>query len=450
MSTRHKGELVRVRLALTLNYFESHTSSISKPGCNEGKTIVLYSLLLVCILLLAGCTSYLSRDKLPFPITSDVSQTSAKLVTIPLPVIASSPNEGVTAGALTAFLIHNKNDEINTLLAPQVNYNQNFGVTTTLYGAFYPNPERNVEINLSQSSIKNDDYEIKLRDKTFFENKLELNLLSYVFSDGSARFYGFEAKSCRQRETNYTDAEIGFDLSAGYDIGHHLQLIMGERYRDVTIEPGAVKGIPYIKEKFSNSHVPGIDGFATHAQRISLAYSTLDSATTPTFGGFAKITYEPTFKAFGGAGDFNHYEVETKGFIPLDDARYISVFRLMYNQTQGDKVPFLEQSILGGESTLRGYGRNRFIDKSFLLCNLEERIRLFRWEIFNVNADWEVAPFVDLGAVMESLDKAQASNFEFNPGIGFRAIVRPNIVGRVDLGVGRDGPAIFVGLGYPF
>jgi hypothetical protein len=99
---------------------------------------------------------------------------------------------------------------------------------------------------------------------------------------------------------------------------------------------------------------------------------------------------------------------------------------------------------------LRGYGRNRFIDKSFLLCNLEERIRLFRWEIFNVNVDWEVAPFVDLGAVMESLDKAQASNFEFNPGIGFRAIVRPNIVGRVDLGVGRDGPAIFVGLGYPF
>jgi len=126
----------------------------------------------------------------------------------------------------------------------------------------------------------------------------------------------------------------------------------------------------------------------------------------------------------------------------------------MYNQTLGDtdnsKVPFLEQSILGGENTLRGYGKNRFIDNSFLLLNLEERIRLFRWEIFNVTADWEVAPFIDLGAVMESFDKASSRNFEFNPGVGFRATVRPNIVGRVDIGVGKDGPAVYVGLGYPF
>lgn len=85
-----------------------------------------------------------------------------------------------------------------------------------------------------------------------------------------------------------------------------------------------------------------------------------------------------------------------------------------------------------------------------MLLNLEQRIRLFRWEIFNVTADWEVAPFMDVGAVMESLDKASLSNFEFNPGIGFRAIVRPNIVGRVDLGIGQSGPALFVGLGYPF
>jgi hemolysin activation/secretion protein len=126
----------------------------------------------------------------------------------------------------------------------------------------------------------------------------------------------------------------------------------------------------------------------------------------------------------------------------------------MYNQTLGDstadKVPFLEQSILGGENTLRGYGRNRFIDNSFLLLNLEERIRLFRWEIFNVTADWEVAPFMDMGTVMEDLGKLAWSNFEFNPGIGFRATVRPNIVGRVDVGFGKEGPAVYVGLGYPF
>ena len=61
-----------------------------------------------------------------------------------------------------------------------------------------------------------------------------------------------------------------------------------------------------------------------------------------------------------------------------------------------------------------------------------------------------LAPFIDLGAVMERLDRASGRQFEFNPGIGFRAVVRPNIIGRVDVGIGRDGPALFVGLGYPF
>jgi len=51
---------------------------------------------------------------------------------------------------------------------------------------------------------------------------------------------------------------------------------------------------------------------------------------------------------------------------------------------------------------------------------------------------------------MERLDRSNGRQFEFNPGIGFRAVVRPNIIGRVDIGIGRDGPAVFVGLGYPF
>ena len=410
---------------------------------------------LLCVIILAvsclaaGCTSHVPREKLPFPLTSEEGD-SAKVVTIPLPVIASSPNEGITAGGLTAFLIHNKRDEINTLLAPQVNHNTNFGFTTSLYGAFYPNSDQNWEINLSKSTKVNEDYEVKLRDNSLLGKKLELNAFLFNFTDGSARFFGFEARTKRQRETNYADREFGTNISVGYDIGHHLQLVVGERFRKVHIDEGAVENIPFIRSRFNARQVPGINGFTAHAQRLSIVYSTLNNRDTPTYGGFARITFEPSFRDLGSSENYRHYEVEAKGFIPLDNARYISVFRFMYNQTLGDRVPFLEQSILGGETTLRGYGRNRFIDNTFLLCNIEERIRLFRWKIFDVTADWELAPFIDLGAVMESIDKAKAANFEFNPGIGFRAVVRPNIVGRVDIGIGKDGPALFVGLGYPF
>lgn len=407
-------------------------------------------LFLALILPLAACTSMVPRKDLPSPLTGEGFGDPVKVVSIPLPIIASSPNEGVTVGALTAFLLHNQKDEVSTLVAPQVNYNQNFGVTTTLYGAFYPSPDLSWEGNLSQSTKVNNDYELKFVNRALLDEKLELNGLVYYFNDGSARFFGFQSTSQKEDETNYDDREYGFTVSAGYRVGKYFQLVLGERFRKVSIRPGAVTSVPYIGDKFQAATVPGLDGFSVHAQKLAIVYSTLDSPAFPTYGGYARIAVENSAKIFGSSADYRHYEAEMKGFIPLDKARYISVFRLAYYQTLGGSVPFLERSILGGENTLRGYGRNRFIDSSYMLLNLEERIRLFRWEIFNVTADWEVAPFVDFGSVMESFDKAYTKSFEFNPGVGVRAVVRPNILGRVDVGFGKDGPAVFVGLGYPF
>lgn len=401
-------------------------------------------------MLCTACTTTVPREHLPL-VADDACGDQVKVVTVPLPVIASSPNEGITVGALAAFLIHNRKDEVHTLLAPQINHNKYYGTSGSLYAAFNPSLERSIELNIAQSAKVNYDYEAKLRQSALLDGKLEINAFAATFADGSARFYGFNARSPVQQETNYSDQEITYNISATWHLGRKYYLELGDRFRDVKIRRGAVTQVPYIGDRFTPEQVPGLDGFTTHAPRISLIYSTLDYRNLPTFGGYARITFEPTLKALGGAANYNHYEVEAKGYIPLDnDKRYISVFRFMYNQTLGNDVPFLEQSILGGENSLRGYGRNRFIDNTYLLVNLEQRIRLFRWEVFNVNADWELAPFFDVGSVMDNIGSMQWKNFEFNPGIGFRATVRPNIVGRIDVGIGHNGPAVYVGLGYPF
>jgi len=407
----------------------------------------IFILIMLVAASLTGCTSYLPSGKFPLP---PMAQENVKVVTIPLPVIASSPNEGITYGGLTAFLIYDKKDEVCAMVVPQVNYNDNFGTTATVYGAFYPSAQRSLEVNLAKATKINEDYELKLRDQTLMAGKLELNAFLFGYRDGSARFFGFQSRSAITNETNYTDQEIGFSASAGYPVFANTQLVFGERFKDVEIGRGAVKSVPFLRDVFTNRPVPGSDGFSAHAQMLSMVYSTLDSLIIPTTGIRAKASVEASVRALGSSADYRHYEAEVKGYYPLVDSRFISVARVGYNQTLGEHVPFLERSILGGETTLRGYGRNRFIDNSYLLCNLEERIRLFRWEIFGVRADWELAPFIDLGSVMRSLDEVETRSFEFNPGIGFRAVISPNIIGRIDVGVGHDGPAVFVGLGYPF
>jgi outer membrane protein assembly factor BamA len=406
--------------------------------------------LLSLSILLGACTSMVPRNKLPYPLTNDTFDEQVKVVTVPLPVIASSPNEGITGGALTAFLLHNKKDEVSTLVAPQVNYNKNFGVSSILYGAFYPSPEQRWQINLAKATKVNEEYRLRYANREFLSDKLELNALAIAYTDGSARFYGFQSTAKKENETNYSDQELGGDISLGYRLFDNFKLVFGERAKKVNIKRGAIQGIPFITDKFSPATVPGIDGFIAHAQKVSAVYSTLDADTLPTSGWQVRASVETSWETLGSSADYQKYEAEFKGFFPLQEARYITVVRLAYNQVSGDNVPFLEKSTLGGETTLRGYGLYRFIDNSYLLLNLEERIRLFRLRLFNVLADWELAPFVDLGSVMASLDRTNSASFQANPGIGVRAVLRPNIVGRVDVGIGKEGPAVFVGLRYPF
>jgi outer membrane protein assembly factor BamA len=239
-------------------------------------------------------------------------------------------------------------------------------------------------------------------------------------------------------------------VSAGYPIAQNLQFVLSDRLRDVGIHGGAIKDLPFLRDEFPSDGIPGETGFDVHVQGLALIYSSLDSVDLPTSGSYAKAFVEDSAKVLGSTADYQHYGMDLKEFLPADGDRFVSVFQAAYNQTAGSDVPFLEQSMLGGEDTLRGYGRGRFIDQGSLLFNTEERIRLHRWEIFNVVADWELAPFVDCGTVMHSIDRTRESDFEVNPGLGVRAVVRPNIVARIDLGYSHDGSALFMGLGYPF
>jgi hypothetical protein len=397
-----------------------------------------------------ACTSSVPARYLPYPLTNETFEDPVKVVHIPLPVIKTDPNEGLSVGALSALLLHNRKDEIGTMVVSQLNYNDNFGVTGSIFGAFYPAPGRQWKLHLSKSSRVNEDYGVTFRDRTLLDRRLDAAGELFAFTDGSARFFGFQSESAASNETNYAAEEVGFVLSAAYSLGPRVRLVVGDRFRHVNIGRGAVTSLPSIQDRFSVAEVPGIEGFTAHAQQVGLTYSSLDDADMPTQGLSGRAVFEMSSTALGSSATYRHYAVELKAFLPLADSRYVTAVRAAYSQTLGDDVPFLERSILGGKNTLRGHGVNRFVDSSYVLVNIEERIRLLRYRLFNVNTDWEIAPFLDLGAVARNLLDVTTKNFVVNPGVGFRAVVRPNVVGRVDVGFGNEGPAIFATLGYPF
>ena len=148
---------------------------------------------------------------------------------------------------------------------------------------------------------------------------------------------------------------------------------------------------------------------------------------------------------------FFKYEVEALKLFPSPSKRVVFVVRGDLQLAFGDEIPFYERSSLGGQNNLRGYGEDRFIDKKLLVFNVEQRIHAFRTRFLNVIADFEIAPFLDTGRVFNTFDDMQLfDNFELTPGVGFRGLVRPNLVGRVDYGYSDEGGAVYAGLDYPF
>ncbi len=66
-----------------------------------------------------------------------------------------------------------------------------------------------------------------------------------------------------------------------------------------------------------------------------------------------------------------------------------------------------------------------------------------------MTADWRVDPFIAVGQVYGPLHEV-LSHPRLTGGLGFRAWVRPNVVGRIDVATGGEGLKVYVEIGYPY
>jgi hypothetical protein len=270
------------------------------------------------------------------------------------------------------------------------------------------------------------------------------------FKNATARFFGIGPTTTEAQETNYTDRELLGFITAGIYVGPGRRVLLTERLRNVEIQPGGVPDLPFTQSVFSG--IKGTNGGTVLGHRLAFQDDTRDDSLTPTTGRFFNIYIELAQSLTAGSSTtFSHYGAEYKTLIPSETKRYTFVFRALINATVGgQEIPFFERSSLGGQNTLRGFGVGRFVDNHALLLNIEERIQLFHLRVFGTTVEVETAPFLDVGKVTNTFRYRALSQYQANPGIGFRAIARPNVVGRVDLATGNEGQVVFAGLDFPF
>ncbi|WP_447986341.1 BamA/TamA family outer membrane protein [Nitrospira sp. Nam74] len=380
----------------------------------------------------------------PFTVRADVSY-------FPIPSVSTSKNDGNDAGFIVPTLVTTPQGELRYVIAPMFVVNSIVGARGSLNLFRYEPGGRELRFIASYTEEIERKVVFSYTDPAFRNGRYAMTFGGSFFKNATSRFYGIGQETPLSDQTNYTAREVRANWKFGVYLNEVTQIALGERYREVAVQRGATN-LPFSAEEFPN--VVGMQGAAIFGHRATFHYDTRDSLVVPTVG--SQVTAYAELNQNLRNGDhpvYSRYGLELKKLFPSDSKRLILVVRGELQTTFGTQVPFYELSSLGGQNNLRGYGVDRFIDNHLAALSIEERIHVMRIRVMNVIADFEVAPFVDAGTVFpsfRSLSSRQLNDYKITPGIGFRGIVRPNIVGRLDYGYSTEGGAVFAGLDFPF
>jgi len=367
-----------------------------------------------------------------------------------IPAVGTSKNDGVDVGVIVPYVIADDEQRITKIIAPLFIHNEFAGFRGAINVFEYPTRGEEYRLLASYTEKTERKFLYSYRNLFLPGGRFSLEANVGFFKNGTARFFGIGSQTSQAQETNYTDRELLGHITAAIYVGPGQRVLWTERLRNVEIQPGIVPDLRFTQSVFPA--IRGTGGSTVWGHKLAFLEDTRDDTLTPTIGHYLSLFAELAQSLSAGTSTvFSKYGIEYRMLIPNATKRFIFVFRGRLDATVGgDDVPFFERSSLGGQNTLRAFGVGRFVDNHSLVFNFEQRIQLFHLRIVGTVVEIETAPFLDVGKVANTFRYRAFSQYEANPGIGFRAIARPNVVGRVDFASGNEGQAVFAGLDYPF
>jgi hypothetical protein len=379
--------------------------------------------------------------------TPPTEERSTKVEILPLPMYTTVPTEGSTYGVMPVILDVNAAGAVQAIGAPSVSWNSAAGVTGTLRFYYYPSRVRALSVIAAASTHVNRTLWITYSDLPIAAGRATLEVDALARRNIFYRFFGLGPDSLASDQTSYTRTTASLTARWGWNLPGHLNLgargtVRGDR---PTRDP--IFGLPATQDLFPS--VPGISGAGLAAGELSLRFDTRSGADYAAAGVASELrgSYNRGLSAFD---QFWQLTWQTRALLQ-ETAFLQSAGRVYWTQEAGGGagVPFYYQSILGGDSLLRGFPDDRFIDRAAWEAEIEQRIRLFETHFFDVATDWRVDPFIAVGQVYDQWDEI-ASRVQVAVGAGLRAWVKPNVLGRVDVAYAGEGLNAYVVIGYPY
>ena len=365
----------------------------------------------------------------------------------PIPMYTTVPNEGSTFGAMPVFLGVDSAGTVKGIAAPSVSWNRAAGVNGTVRLYYYPNPVRALSLIAAASTNVNRTLWTTYTDLPIECGRATLEIEGMVRRNIFFRYYGLGPESDQANQSSFTKATALSTVRWGWNLPAHFNLGARGTLRSDQPLRHPIFSLPATQDLFPTA--PGLSGASAIGAELSLRFDTRPVAEYSANG----IASELRAGYAAGLSGFDHvWRVLFQLRGVLGEKSWLqSAGRVYWTTEEGGPrpVPFYYQSTLGGENLLRGFPEGRFYDRAAWLAEFEQRFRLLETHLFGVATDWRIDPFVGVGQVYDKTADAVAHP-QVSVGVGVRAWVKPNVLGRVDIAYAGEGLNAYVVLGYPY
>ena len=365
---------------------------------------------------------------------------------VPLPVYSTLPNEGDTFGIMPVLLrVCGETQRTESIIAPSITWNDVIHGTATLRWFHYPTDDQTFTLIASLSTRINSGLLLQWRDLPrsagAFTTEAELRWQRSAFY----RFFGLGPDTSADGESSYTRVRVHASARHGLNLGGDWNGgIRVLAHRDLVQDLG-VPGLPLSRRLYPAA--PGMAGSTILGQSVDLRYDSRPHGEYSEQGFFADAS-AGIVEGLTGSPTYLRGQLSLRALHP--ELGFLSgAARFDWTGLTTAAAPFYDQATLGGAFLLRGFTEDRYIDQNAWTFEVEQRIRVFQTHIYGVTADWRIDPFIAVGQVYRGLHQILEEP-QVSVGLGFRAWVHPNVVGRVDVATGGEGLKVYVEIGYPY
>ncbi len=375
---------------------------------------------------------------------------------IPVPLIDTDPDSGHIIGLMPVLLETDTHGDIRTIYAPSIYKSSYFGWGLGASVFEYPSPDTQWTADGSAEQRVERQAEVKYQTGLLRLSPWSFNSWLMYERIGTPRFFGIGNNTALRDETNYTSEQEMLQAQPGWNISPFLQLSYLLQPENVTVSPGALRDVTSIEHRYGTA--TGLGTTSMMLNRMLLTYDTRDNLTMPTRG-MALTAYAGLASRYGlfNASMYSESGVDTRFYLPLDLRTVLALHTSLRYLLEAHRLPFWalstlggDNSVIGGEQPLRGFGEGRFSDRDSFAFNAELRRTVASFDAMSTHIDLQLAPFVDAGRVFHRPGTNPITQLHSVAGLGIRGLARPFVVGYIDIGYGSEGAAVFTGINYPF